>query len=264
MSKSESQCNGLYWRSWGDQSKPPLLMLHGFLGDSRDWELIVPELTELFYCIACDFPGHGQSPVDPDLSINKLLSELEFQFRNSQPLTIIAYSMGGRIAMQFSEQFPSLVKSIILESASPGIDSELERRARTIFDRQLAARILRMSQSDFIDWWCDQPMFGQIAAHPGFPDLRRNRSQFSKEGALLALERLGAATLPSLWPKIQKLPIGGYFVGELDTKYVGVAKRLMNDCPNILVKIIPGLGHNCHFEAPSEFVRHVKAALRST
>ena len=39
-------------------------------------------------------------------------------------------------------------------------------------------------------------------------------------------------------------------VGALDTKYVDIARRMVDAIPNARVEIIAGAGHACHLERP--------------
>ncbi|MBE1284367.1 MAG: alpha/beta fold hydrolase [Rhodobacteraceae bacterium] len=63
MKQGFHQLNGqrFFVRTWGDPSKPPLLLLHGFPEYSGAWEELAPCLTERFFCVAPDQRGFGQS-----------------------------------------------------------------------------------------------------------------------------------------------------------------------------------------------------------
>jgi pimeloyl-ACP methyl ester carboxylesterase len=45
---------------------PPLVLLHGFFGDSRVWRAQLDDLSDEFTVIAWDTPGCGQSADPPD------------------------------------------------------------------------------------------------------------------------------------------------------------------------------------------------------
>ena len=46
---------------WGDRSKKPLLLLHGYNAHSFWWDHIAPALTERHCVVALDFSGMGES-----------------------------------------------------------------------------------------------------------------------------------------------------------------------------------------------------------
>ncbi len=48
-------------RRWGDETKPLLLMLHGFPEYGGAWEDLAPYLADNYHCVAPDQRGYGQS-----------------------------------------------------------------------------------------------------------------------------------------------------------------------------------------------------------
>ena len=56
----------IFYRTWGDQQKPKLLIVHGFPNSSFDFYELIPLLENDFYIAALDFPGSGFSdkPLD--------------------------------------------------------------------------------------------------------------------------------------------------------------------------------------------------------
>ena len=103
---------GLAFRTTGLRNHPPLLLLHGFLGNAGDWQALVHELSETFYLILVDLPGHGQSqsvslhdsctPVETmNELINRVLDQLDFH-----KVSVLGYSMGGRIAVGYALSWP--------------------------------------------------------------------------------------------------------------------------------------------------------------
>lgn len=242
---------GLHWHEWGSASGPTLVFLHGFLGDGTDW-LPLEKSFRNYRCLAPDLPGHGQSEFSEGLDLAQLTTQLSQEIIAKgvdQPI-VIGYSMGGRVALQWVQNDPALIRGIVLESASPGIDSEIERRARHMFDLQVEKRLLEMAPGEFIDWWCGMPMFGNIKAHPDYASLRDKRSRYSSPQVIKVMKALGVITQPSMWPVLERLPVLGYLTGELDTKYRAVADRIQQTYSKIPVVVIGGVAHNCHFEAP--------------
>ena len=52
------------FKQFGDPKNPTLLFTHGFMGDADDWDLIISKLTNQYFCISIDLPGHGQSSLE--------------------------------------------------------------------------------------------------------------------------------------------------------------------------------------------------------
>ena len=46
---------------WGDPGADPIVLVHGFLDQSRGFDLLAPHLAEHFRVVAFDARGHGRS-----------------------------------------------------------------------------------------------------------------------------------------------------------------------------------------------------------
>ena len=92
-----------------------LLLLHGALGSSKQFERIVPLLQKDFEVHTFDFEGHGSfnSPREfsIDLFTNNLLSYLEQNHIGS--IDIFGYSMGGYVALNTTLTAPERIGSIV-------------------------------------------------------------------------------------------------------------------------------------------------------
>ncbi len=51
----------VFYRTWGDESKPKLVIVHGFPNSSFDFYKMIPYLEDEYYIAALDFPGSGFS-----------------------------------------------------------------------------------------------------------------------------------------------------------------------------------------------------------
>ena len=67
--------------------------------------------------------------------------------------------MGGRLALSFAMEYPHKVRKLILESSSPGLKTEAERKKRQIQDEKLAQMILEQGMERFVEYWEDVPLF---------------------------------------------------------------------------------------------------------
>ena len=118
---------------------PPLVLLHGFTGNHTSWEEWLPELEKGRSVLAVDLPGHGRTGIDREdqpgglpavaAALDRLLDA-----HSIQQADFIGYSMGGRALLHFAHLFPRRVTSMVILSASPGIEdaTEREERARPI------------------------------------------------------------------------------------------------------------------------------------
>jgi pimeloyl-ACP methyl ester carboxylesterase len=119
-----SQRLRLHYVDWGNADKPPLLLLHGGRDHCRNWDWTAEALRDQWHIIAPDLRGHGDSQWSPDGSYTMAgylydLAQLIHQQRLA-PVTIIAHSLGGNIALRYSGVYPeSVARLVAIEGLGP-------------------------------------------------------------------------------------------------------------------------------------------------
>jgi pimeloyl-ACP methyl ester carboxylesterase len=112
-----SQRLRLHYVDWGNESAPPLLLVHGNRDHCRNWDWIAEALRGDYHVIAPDLRGHGDSQwviggtyplVDYVYDIAQLIHQKQLA-----PLTVIGHSLGGAISMQYAGMNPQAVKRLI-------------------------------------------------------------------------------------------------------------------------------------------------------
>ena len=147
-----------------DGDGPPLLLLHGFTGNTAVMWPLGRRLTGVRRVAAVDLPGHGRTGVseDPHLfgfehtvdAVARLMDRLDHV-----PVDVVGYSMGGRIALGLAVRHPHHVASLSLIGASAGLSDAAERSARHHSDDDLADDLLEQGLEWFIDRWMASPLF---------------------------------------------------------------------------------------------------------
>ena len=112
-----SQRLRLHYVDWGNPAKPPLLLLHGGRDHCRNWDWTAAALRNDWHIIAPDLRGHGDSQWSPDGSYTMAgyiydLAQLIHQQRLA-PVTIIAHSLGGNIALRYAGIYPDTVARLV-------------------------------------------------------------------------------------------------------------------------------------------------------
>lgn len=252
-------------------SGPPLLLLHGFTGSAGEWADLTPHVAPVRDVIAVDLIGHGRSsaPADPArYSIEACLVDLLalLDALGIERADVLGYSMGGRVALQLAAAAPARVRSLILESASPGIADEAERAARAASDDALAARVEAEGLAWFVDHWASIPLFASQASLPAGvrAALRERRLRGSATGYANSLRGMGAGRQSSLWERLPELGRPALLVsGELDVKYVAINTRMAELLPAARHALIRGAGHAVHLEQPAAFAQLVIGFLEA-
>jgi 2-succinyl-6-hydroxy-2,4-cyclohexadiene-1-carboxylate synthase len=247
----------------------PVVFLHGFTGDTRTWSEVTDLLKGMYQCISIDIIGHGKtdSPLDADRyamdaaseDIKAILNELDIK-----KAAFVGYSMGGRLALHYSNLYSETVSVLILESASPGLKTNEEQQERRERDHILADRIMDEGLQSFVKFWEDIPLFSTQKKLPQEvrERIRAQRLQQSPVGLSNSLKGMGTGTQPSWWGALESLPFPVIlFVGELDRKFAAIADEMKMSIPDS--EIIPffDTGHAIHVEDPRKFGTIVKEVL---
>lgn len=250
----------------GHEQLPVLVFLHGFTGATTTWTDVMKELEGQFKMVAIDLIGHGKTAIPTDVSrytMEEQLKDLEqvFECLDLTTFTLVGYSMGGRIALGYTIKYQARVEALILESSSPGLKTEEERRIRQEADAKLAKRIQVDGIQKFVDFWEDIPLFASqknmsIASRQ---KVREERLLQSGEGLANSLKGIGTGSQPSYWALLNKIKIPVLLItGEIDEKFVDISREMKEILPNATSKMVKNVGHAIHVENPSVFATIVK------
>ncbi|GAB2571769.1 intracellular short-chain-length polyhydroxyalkanoate depolymerase [Gracilibacillus alcaliphilus] len=103
-----------------DGGERVLLLIHGNMASSVQWDLLLEEMDPAFTIYAVDLRGYGKSsyhqPIDTikDFSddIKQLVDQLDLR-----KVCLMGWSNGGGVAMQFAADYPEHVDKIVLLSS---------------------------------------------------------------------------------------------------------------------------------------------------
>ncbi|WP_349408257.1 2-succinyl-6-hydroxy-2,4-cyclohexadiene-1-carboxylate synthase [Pseudalkalibacillus sp. SCS-8] len=250
----------------------PVLLLHGFTGSREDWRSFVHVWKKEFKLITIDLPGHGKTDSPEDVkkyatketveALEKILDELKIE-----SAFVLGYSLGGRVALSFAMTFPERVKRLILESSSPGLQTIQERLERKQKDDQLAEWILQEGVETFVNYWETIPLFHSQLRYMSNEErtrLRKRRLTNTEVGLANSLRGIGTGVQPSWWNQLDSLVIPTtLLVGALDSKFVRIAKEMLQLLPDGELIIIEDAGHAIHLEQPEEFSKKVQMILHN-
>lgn len=101
---------------WGDRSKKPLLLLHGYNAHSFWWDHIAPALADNHCVVALDFSGMGESARREEYSQEIFVEDVKGVIDDLAwpACTCIAHSMGGSIGTLATAIYPGIFKHLIL------------------------------------------------------------------------------------------------------------------------------------------------------
>ena len=110
----------IYYYTIGEKQNPPLVFLHGLLAFTETYRNLITSLSEKYFVIGIDLPGHGRSAVgENNLDADKI-AEYIIQLTdkiNIQKFYIVGHSAGGVVAMSASKNYPDkVIKAVTIAS----------------------------------------------------------------------------------------------------------------------------------------------------
>ncbi len=255
----------LHYIAEGEMHNPAVLMLHGFGGLCTDWNELIAQLSDEFYCLAPDLPGHGKSPLNiaqENISLTTVAGEIRKLVDRLELSDVIplGYSLGGRIALQYALDHQSTLQALILESANPGLEGEYERQMRSSLDTDRAQRLRDYGAEDFFEEWYHQPLFDSISeqSHLVSALIEARASQDANSLAAM-LEQLSPGKQAPLWDRLGELHVPVKLLsGAKDREYTRISRRMTELIQHVDWTVIADAGHNCHLERSLAFTTAVR------
>lgn len=241
---------------------PPLVLLHGFVGDSRStWSRQLDELSTEFTVVAWDAPGAGRSTPPPESFRISDYADCLTGFVRALGLDrphLAGLSFGGILALESYRKAPDLPRSLVLAGAYAGWagslppDEVAERVRRSLHVADLPAD--QFAEAMLASMFSADAPAEAVAV---FTDSVRafNRAGFlammwsSAEADLRGM--LGGVNVPTL-----------LLYGDRDVRApLRVGHALQAAIPGARLVVLPGVGHVSSVEAPDVVNREMRAFL---
>ena len=107
----------LHYLDWGNETAPPLLMIHGNRDHCHNWDWMADRLADQYHILAPDLRGHGDSQwnVGSAYAISEFVYDIAQLVRQTRtaPVRIVAHSLGGNVALQYAGVFPHEVVRLV-------------------------------------------------------------------------------------------------------------------------------------------------------
>ena len=230
-------------------SLPALVLLHGFLEDSRMWGGMIDRFEKLGRVVRIDLPGHGQSGNFSEVHsmedmagvVHEVLSVIGLK----KPV-VLGHSMGGYVALAYAELFEN-IGGLGLFFSTPYADS-FERKTM----RDKAVDLVLQNKNAFV-----RAAIPQLFSESLRPILRKEIAtqiecslEMSTEGIVAAIRGMKIRTdrtrLLIYPPKSLQPQKIGVFAGESDTIIPIASVREWIDAHGVGFKFISSHGHMGH------------------
>lgn len=106
----------LYYVTYGDSTKPPLLLIHGSPGNWTAWKelMVQPEVYTSYFIIALDRIPYHQTTIKGSYSLAEQSDYLKpVMDRYCSPCIVAGHSYGGALALQVGTAYPDQVAAVL-------------------------------------------------------------------------------------------------------------------------------------------------------
>jgi len=247
------------YRAAGDG--PPLILLHGFLCDSRCWLAQLSGLADQFTVLAWDAPGAGLSSVPPETFTVTDWAEALAGFLNDVGVGrahVLGLSWGGMLAQEFFRLYPSRVDRLVLADTYAGWKGSLSaemvetRRARCYRDALRPA-------NEVVAEWVPVEFFSNASVDLT-AEMAAVVADFHPLGFRLMTKALADTDTSDVLPTITVPTLLAWGEGDLRSP-LSVAHQFLGAIPDSKLAVIPKAGHMSNMENSAEFNATVRSFL---
>ena len=237
---------------------PALVLLHGFLCDSRCWRQQLVHLSALFRVVAWDAPGAGSSSDPPNTfttqSYVRCLSSF-LDIIGIESAHVLGLSWGGILAQEFYRHSAERIRSLVLADTYAGWRGSLPE---PVWKQRLATCLEDASAPpETVVAKLLPGMFSNAASPELRDELAAIVSQFHPTG--FRLMSLSSAEVDTRW-LLSRVGVRTLVLwGSDDSRSpLSVAEQLHTLIPGAQLAIIPNAGHVSNMEQPDAFNDHVR------
>lgn len=241
---------------------PPLVLLHGYVGDGlTTWRHQIEALSSEFTVVVWDTPGMGGSDDPPETFGMAGYADCLAGFLGAigiEQAHVAGQSFGGALAIELCRRHPGVARTLTLVSAYAGWAGSL---APEVAEQRLqqAHRLASLPASAFVDTLLPT-MFSEGTPQESIEGFGASLAAFHPAG-FRAMANASAEDLREALPHIRVPTLLIY--GDDDVRApLTVAEALHQAIPGSVLTVLPGTGHVCTIEAPDDVNRALRAFLR--
>jgi pimeloyl-ACP methyl ester carboxylesterase len=240
---------------------PPLVCVHGTLGDFRTWSPVLGPLSKKHRVIALSlrhfFPEHWDG-VGETYSIAQHVADVIgfIEKLDAGPVDLMGHSRGGHISFRAAQRRPDLLRKLILVEPGGELDASLDLAAKP-GPSQLKARFTvsanRITAGD-IDGGA-KFFFDTVEGDGAWARLPEASRQQLRDNAYTLVGQVRDKRPPYSRLDAEQIRMPTLFIGGADTKgsLPLVLRALAAHVPDARTAMIPGTSHWMFEQAPQRF-----------
>ncbi len=244
----------LNYRHFGSGS--PVIILHGLLGNHRNWITIGRKISQSYSVFLPDARNHGSSPHENQMDYKDLQNDLSCLIQQNElnDITLIGHSMGGKTAMLFTLDNPDLVNQlIVLDIAPVSYQNDLSELLKIMIALDTTKLSSRSEATTYFEQLIDDDRFNQFLVS----NLELVNGQYKWRINLPVI----ADFIPAIrsFPEVDKEKTytgSTVFIKGEQSDYILDQHQpiILEKFPNAIFEVIPKSGHNPHVDQPSQLV----------
>ncbi|MEI6121519.1 MAG: alpha/beta fold hydrolase [Opitutae bacterium] len=235
----------------------PIVILHGLLGSSRNWQSAGVVLAASGYrVIGLDLRNHGSSSWDDDCTYTAMAEDVRAYLLSEKlnSVHLVGHSMGGKVAMRLALSYPGLVSRLTVVDIAPRSYSDRVRVEFTAMNSIDLTKIKsrREAENQLMDTVTDWGMRQFILTNLNSDENGVWKWTVNREALTQSLK------------SILDFDITDSETFNRPTRFIrGGKSNYITDADSVLIKkyfpladiiTLPESGHNPHFDARAGFV----------
>ena len=242
----------------------PIVFVHEFAGDCRNWENQVRFLARRYQCITFNARGYPPSdvPDDPEqysqaIAVEDIANVMHYC--NVTRAHIVGLSMGGYATVNFGIAHPEMARSLVIAGAGHGSDPAV--REQFLRDSgELADRLMTLGMQEGIVHYANSPIRRRYKEKDprGFEEFNRQFAEHSALGSSLTTRgcQMRRQTIYQLEDKLKTMRVPALIVsGDDDEPCLEPALFMKRSIPDARLWVVPRTSHPINLEEPDAFNR---------
>ncbi len=243
----------------------PVVFVHGTLQDQRYWEPQMASFGERYRAIALSLRHYWPAAWDgegDDFTIDRHVADVAAFARalGAGPIRLVGHSRGGHIAFRVAEQFPELLRAVVL--AEPGGELGAGFAASRPGPQGAVADAVRLIRAGETE--AALRVFTAYTGGAGAWESRpESRRQISRDNARTLLGQIDEKRLPFARASVQGIRVPTLLVGGADTQpqFTAILDAMERDIAGSRRVTIANAGHGMSADNPAAFDAAVLAFL---
>jgi esterase len=245
---------------------PPLVCVHGTLGDFRTWSAVMGPLAKRFRVIAVSlrhfFPEHWDGIGDDYRMSQHVADVIAFiEQIEPKPVNLMGHSRGGHISFRVAEARPELLRKLILAEPGGDLDATLSTSAAPDAPSAIGARIMASAEkvkAGDIEGAL-QGFFDGLDGDGAWARLPAAAKQQLRDNIFTLIGQIHENRKPFSKAAAQSILAPTLFIGGAETKGLlpAITGALAPHVPVARTAMIPGARHWMFEQDPQEFSKIV-------